>query len=462
MSETEINKNNQSEGSSNNNSMCLVIVVVIVLIGAIVLHFSGVLYKEIKTIAASTPSTTYDNPIPYVFPTNYKKSLLDYIYNATHTQILLLLGSSGSGKSRSLIEISNTITSNSTFMLTLDFNSVGKSISKNDLMFSIRRNIMHSIAKIDGKKGFKVQSALSLLQRYVQALESSMNKKSKKLQKVKMQHKKLQNALLLNITEKYLEISDEIVSSPELAFRILLEASEAISPFMQPVIVLICPENLFDCYNQRISHLLSAFFKTTKKFYDEYHSLPIIIEVSDQSVFLESFNNTIKLQSNDEYNLNISNKKFPFDHDRFKLLYNDGFNQKEAEKVLTDNNKIFSKSELALIYEVFGGHGESIAMAHELAREGFTVGEIINTQKEQSKGLIVKTIKMSSNETRATNYIRKLVGKKELPISFDSQMSHYFLANRIVTIVNETKVKLSNKKLYFAASEVTSIISKKT
>lgn len=463
MSETEISKNNQSNGSSNNNLLYLIVVIAIVIIGAVFLFSSNFFYEEIKTIASSTPSTTYDNPIPFIFPNNFKKSLLDYIYNASHSQILLLLGASGSGKSRSLLELSNSITSNSTFMLTIDFNSVGKSINKNDLMFSIRRNIIHSIAKMDGKKGFKIQSALPILNRYVQALETTINKKPKSLHKIRMPYKKLQNNLLLNLTEKYLEISDEIVSSPELAFRIFLEASEAISLYMQPVIVLVCPENLFDCQNQRIAHLLTSFFKTTKKFYDEHHSLPIIIEVSDQSIFLESFNSSVKQTNNINSNqliLNVTNKKFPFDHDRFKLLYNDGFNHKEAEKILSDQNKIFTKAELSLLFEAFGGHGESFAMAHELAHEGFTVGEIINNEKEIAKNLMIKTIKMCANETRANRFIRKLISKKEVPISSDPHMSHYFLGNKVVTIVNETKVKFSCKKFFYAASDITAIISK--
>ncbi|KAK8885968.1 hypothetical protein M9Y10_041427 [Tritrichomonas musculus] len=463
MSETAIatDKNNQSSNSSNKNLVFLIVIIALV-IGVFFMFSGNFLYKEIKTIASSTPSTTYDNPIPFIFPANYKRSLLNYVYGTSLSQILLLLGSPGSGKSRSMVELSNEFASNSTFMLNIDFTSVGKSVSRNDLMFSIRRSIINSIAKIDGKKGFKIQSALPILKRYVKALETTMNINENSLKKSRHIYKKFQNNLLYNLTQDYIAISDVIVTSPELAFIVLLEASEAISPYIHPVIVLSCPENLFNCYNRRISHLLSSFFKTSKKFFDDYHSLPIIIEVSDQSVFLESFNSALLQNDDQNSEFNVTEKKFPFDHDRFKLLYNDGFNLKEAENILSEDNKIFTKAELSLLFETLGGHGESFAMAHELAREGFTVGEIISEERESARNLIIKAIKTSSNETRATQYLRRLTSKKEIPIPYDLQMSHYFLKNHIVTIVNETKVKFSNKRLFNAAADITSVISKAT
>lgn len=431
--------------SQNQKKIIVGIISFVFLIGIILFFANSSFHRAIQQITSSTVATLYYNPIPFIFHTQFHQSLINYVYNATHSRALLILGPSDSGKSRGLLELTKQLQSNSTFVFKLDFETVSPNISPNDLLFSVMRNFIDSISSLDSSKDINLQAALPILERYVRTIISSSHSKLARLPL-----KKFQNKQLATFSQYYLTIFEHINVSPSLAFRTLIEASEAITPYLKTVFLILSPERIFQCTNEEIASKWSQFWSILLNFIGSNHSLPIITEISDPSIYLSTFNHT----SND-YQLT---SKIPFEHHFFKILYLDEFNIKETETVLCQQNKIFTKPELALLYDAIGGHGGTFSLAHELATEGYTIGEIIQNIKDQARANIVRSIEKSNNETRATSYLKKVVqNKKGLPISFDEEMSFYFLKNRITTIVNETKVKFGNKRLKAAASELTVI-----
>ncbi|OHT09006.1 hypothetical protein TRFO_22249 [Tritrichomonas foetus] len=414
--------------SSSDSSKIKIIVGSVVAIVAIIVGIfivNGQLsIDEITQIASTTPSTTYDNPIPFIFAENFRRQLTSFVHNDSHCQTLLIVGPSGSGKSRGLRQFQSELNANNTLVFNFDFKQIGPDISSNDLMFSIHQDISASIHAVD-TKSFPVQSVLPILEKYVSLLSTTLSRPP---------YKKFHNPLLSNVTQYYYTIFDHIRVSPSLAFRTLLEASEAISSYIHPVFMISEPENLLECTNEKIGNILTIFWEELRDFYMNDHSLPIITEVSDQSA--------------------ITLHKLPFDHDQFKFLYNTGFSFKEAEAVLVKKEKIFTKQELQLLFDTFGAHGQSIAYAHELTREGYTIGESITQIRDNSRGQVISTLKRSSNETRFWHFMKKVQSNKVLPVNYDEESAVYSLRNKLTTLVNGTKVEIGNKILSNVISDI--------
>ena len=425
-------KNNAQDQSSAK----LIIGIISAFVAAVVVFFlftGKVTIDEITQIASSTSSMTYDNPIPYIFPESFRSQLLNFVYNDSHSQTLLIIGPSGSGKSRGMVEFSQELASNKTLVLNLDFKHVGPYISTDDLLYNLHRDVPNSLKAVDNKN-FPAQQIIPILNRYIAGLNlSSINMTNKTAKNL---YRKFQNPLLKNVSMCYDIIFEYLRVSPPLAFRTLLEMSEAISKYVQVVLLINEPENLITCQNSKFGLVLELFWEILRDFYGNEHSLPVITEVSDQSM--------------------ITLHKLPFDHNQFLFLYMPQFKYKEAEKVLVSREKLFTKQELHLLYDALGGHGQSVAYAHELFREGYTLGESLMIVKESSRNQVLRSLKLASNETKIAHYLKKVLSHRIFPVNYDEEAAVYLLKNKIATLVNGTKVELGSKAITAATSDVLS------
>ena len=395
----------QGAGSKRGTTVGAAIALLLAVAGAVAYSFSG--KKKIITFG---PVTSYDKPLPYVFNTQFRKELSEFVLE-NKKEVGIVFGPSGIGKSRGLQQFSKFLNANNSLALNFDFKKVSEFVSNRDLLRYIRLSIFQSFAEIDGKSQ-KWRDVIKNAEDVAGALKNATE-----IEKGTSRFKSQDVATLAKLFAK---IAAEFGNSPALAFRVFFETLEALAPVVRPVVIINDIERL-------ANEKTKLFWKAVTEFLDNDKNVTFLFEVSDPSALLDG--------------------RIPIGHDMFRMIEVGPMEKSVAVSELVKKEHAFNTRDFDELWAVFGGHGRSLTVAHEFLTGGEPLKGAIDRISEINKR------KLALTTDAEFGLLKRILDSKSECFHNDAAPAARLMQLGIATLTNRTSVVINDNGMALAARE---------
>ena len=393
--------------------------------GALIVVLSILLYLFVFT--GSRREIVVSESFPYIFNASFRNELNTFVTLARHKDVLVVYGPPGIGKTRGIKVFEEYLNSRDVLTFDFDFKTLSEYASTDDFIQYLQSEITKSLQAADNR-GVRSQDLVEPV-KLVEALTSIERP-------IKMYKQVCKDPLLQRIAAGLFCITDSIKTSHDIAINALFEAFDALAP-LQPVVFVHDVTMLQHSQNQIIRETVQTFWRICESFSNDYRSLPIIIEMSDErEIFKHSTKETIHLYRVGEFDADY------------------------AKSILV-KDEIFSQSDFQFAMDKFGGHGRSFAQFYDKHREGMSPQNIYRILYKQCKDRVVTSLNLDANKTEIKerfSFLRQISSKHLVPVDNNFHLISHFMEWKVLSLWNMTHCsfpdKLTEKVVFDVLSKV--------
>lgn len=371
----------------------------------------------------------YDKPLPYIWDNHFHDELSNFLSLDQHRDILVIYGPSGTGKTRGLHTMADSLRNQDRIAFIFDFNLLSTTASVGDFIRFLQRCVVKACQQLDGKQIKNID--LQLTKAMATIGDKEMIKEIRGIPIKDLQLQKIA-AVLIHAIEK-------IENQPGLASISLFEAIDGLSA-LRPTIFIHNIQNLLNSATNETRIFYSQFWKACHNFAQEYRSTAIVVEVNDESLFFDD--------------------RVPLNNSINRIVRVSEFTLESAKEALVTQDKIFTNPNLQSVYDKCDGNGRCISYVHELTREGLKISTAFPHFVNQAKDTLIRAIGLSPNpkdQKQNIQFLKKLLKSKKLSVSQISISTlKLFLNKRIITLQDLDTVSYQNKIIEKVAQEVLS------
>lgn len=353
-------------------------------------------------------------PIPYIWNAQFQKELNSFVTQANHKDVLVIYGPSGVGKTRGLQIYQSYLQSRDCLTFDFDLKILSKFATIKDFVQFMNLQIITSLKSFDGKMK-QNQDVLKSI-KLVEALTSIE-------QPIKNINQITKDPLLQRLIQALFCITETMKNKPEIALRSLFESFDALEP-LSPVVIVHNINHLLQMQDDSVKGIFDLFWRICDEFSNEYRSLPIIVEISDQAPILrQSMKETIRMFRVDEFSF------------------------EDAKKALVDT-KLMKHADFQFAYDNFGCHGKSFAQFYDFLQEGFTSQAAYLKYMKQVKDQIIQCILIDGNKQMVNeriSFLKQVADKKVIHVNRNPRIASHLMNWKIISLYNLTHVSYPNK-----------------
>jgi len=338
--------------------------------------------------------------IPYFFNNEFHNALVENFAENSLKNIMLIIGAAKIGKTRGIKAFLENMTKKGRLCIHLDFSMISNSSSLGDVHYFLEKSISISfsslIASLDTLK-----SAADIV-----SIVLPMEKSKTTMKIDEYRH---------YLSETFRQL---LIPSFDLGMRLSFEILKLFSGYLDPIIYIQSPETLWKSGNKSVNDL----FETLKNNVLGQKDLPIIIEISDQSIYITD---SISLPT-------LISRVNEFDYGKSKEFFVDKF-------------KTFTPNEHQSIINAFGGHGGLFSMVYTEILANRTIDQAIKNAFNTCEEQLIRSIDSFKDPNSIHKILKKLNSDNIIEIDnrFYNEISH-LLHKNIVCIKNRQFIEYQN------------------
>lgn len=386
------------------------------------------LFILISIIRSFRRTKQIDLPIPYIFNTDFYNFLNSFVEQPIHKEILLIHGPSGIGKTRGLNQFIDKLIEQNRLVFHFDFKTFSQYTSLDDFIHYLKASIINSFIRFQGHQSNDADS--KLIASFIESHATIDGPLISIIQQFKDSNYQKMLTSLITIIER-------IRQNPKNSMMAFFSCLEELSIY-KPVLILNNINNLGNSNCEQIRHFKKAFWKVSELYADDFQTLPIIVEISNETSLID--------------------EAIPKSFDKLRTYRVDEFSDSEARTILV-KGKIFPKKVYQLISEKVGCHGESFATVYDMIKEGVEPQVACERLYDHTKNLLKRIIETNVEFGTRNNkllFIKQLSSSNILPLSFNTDVSVELLNKKAISLINTTHCTFPNKLVKNAARELLS------
>lgn len=420
-SNSDLEKSGTIQSPPKSNAVRNIIIAVICILA---------IYIVISIIRSLRRPMQIDLPIPYIFNTDFYNFLNNFVEQPIHKEILLIHGPSGIGKTRGLNHFIEKLNEQNRLVFHFDFKVFSQYTSLDDFIHYLKTSIINSFTRFQGYQTSNGDP--KLIASYIESHATIDGP----LLSIIQQFRDSNNQKIVN---SLITIIERIRQNPKNSLAVFFSCLEELSVY-RPVLIINNLNNLAHSNCIQIRQFRKAFWKVSGLYADDFQTLPIIIEVSNETTLID--------------------EAIPRSLDKLRTYRVDEFSDSEARSILV-KGKIFTKKVYQIISEKVGHHGQSFATIYDMVKEGVEPQIACERLYDHTKNLLRRIIETNVEFGTRNNkllFIKQLSSSNILPLSFNSAVSAELLKWKAITLVNQTHCTFPNKLIKDAANELLSTL----
>lgn len=406
----------QSQTSSSFKNIVLISICVLIIF---------ILISVIRSLRRPKPQ---DLPIPYIFNTDFYDFLYKFVEQPVHKEVLIIHGPAGIGKTRGLNQFIDILLENNRLIFHFDFKIFSPFTSLDDFVHYLKASIISSFTQFQGHQinvpDYKIVAS------YIESHATIDGP----LTTVKQYFRDSNYQKML---DSLITIIERIRQNPMNSLTVFFSCLEELSIY-KPVLIVNNINNLANSNCKRIRQFRKAFWRVSELYADDFQTLPIIVEISNESSLID--------------------EAIPKSLDKFRTFRVDEFSDSEARSLLV-KKKIFTKKVYQQITEKVGHHGQSFATIYDMIKEGVEPQVACARLYGHTKNLLMRIIETNTEFDSRSNklaFLKQLSSSSILPLSFNPSISAELLKWKVISLINETHCTFPNKLIKNVASELLS------